>query len=108
MPILPYHCNACGSDFEIWRRDPDEVGAVECANCESGDVEAKPQEKRKPRAGFVQILGTVQAKDGDEAARKIREGDTVERSDEDALADLDAALGREEGQGDGGNGGDRS
>lgn len=108
MPILPYHCKACGADFEIWRRDPEEVGAVECAECESADVEAKPQAPRKTRAGFVQILGTVQAKDGEEAARKIREGDTLERTEDEALAELDAALahGADE-PGDGGDGKDR-
>lgn len=108
MPILPYHCTACGADFEIWRRDPDEVGAVECAECESAEVEAKPREARKPRGGFVQILGTVHAKDGDEAARKIREGDMLERTEDEALADLDAALGRGEvTPNDGGDGEDR-
>lgn len=96
MPILPYHCKACGQDFEIWRRDPDAIGEVQCAVCESEDVEAKPHVVQRPRVGFIQVVGTVSAHDGDEAARKVREGEMIPRTEEEALAELEAALAQDE------------
>ena len=78
MPILQYHCKTCQLDFEIWRRDPENIGEVECAVCEGHDVYALAAPTPTTRMGFVQIMGTVRAKDGEEAARKIRSGDTLE------------------------------
>jgi hypothetical protein len=89
MPILPYQCRACGEKFEIWRRDPEELGEVRCASCDSDEVSPAAPPKRTSRGGFVQIVGTVRAKDGEEAARKIREGDTIESEE---VAELLAIL----------------
>lgn len=115
MPILPYHCKACDTDFEIWRRDPDEIGEVQCATCESVDVEAKPRPPQRPRVSFLQVVGSVRAQDGEEAARKVRDGEMIEMTEEEALNELEAALAQdeeaippddEEGEGGDGEGGD--
>ncbi len=37
MPIYEYRCNACGRDFELWRRITDD-SLPACTACQSTDV----------------------------------------------------------------------